>query len=90
MMEELETRFDVNIIGIEERISELRSDGSKGDGRGSKLSNLGLQSLILGTQGIHVHAGGSTHVLAQVFHCVGWPLWLLVKPHQDCEVGLAG
>ncbi len=40
MMEELETRFDVKIIGINERISELRSDGSKGDSRGSKLINL--------------------------------------------------
>ena len=39
-MEELETRFDVNIIGINERTSELRSDGSKGDSRGSKLINL--------------------------------------------------
>ncbi len=40
MMDELETRFDGKILNIHDRISELRSDGSKGDIRGSKLISL--------------------------------------------------
>ena len=39
-MRELEERFDGKILSIYDRISELRSDGSKGDSRGSKLINL--------------------------------------------------